>query len=496
MSEQRITYGNWLQPRSPGIAGLGLLGTGVIFAAIPVVIMTIAFSGSFIAAGVEVFVVLLFVLLAAVKFDRRTLLDRIVTSSRFAGRRRRGEHLHVAGALSARPADQRYPLPGVLDSVRVLNGRDGLDRPFAVLYSRSKDTFAVTLRCAPDGVGMMDRDVIDSQVAAYGGWLSSMSTEEGLEGASVIVETAPSSPTLLQDSVAASKVESAPHVAVAVMEEAARTLPAASAEITLYVTLVFRGRQVLHQQGKPEAVVVELARRLPHHIDMLAAAGAGEPIPMTEEELAHVTRTAYDPTLGDVNVQSDPDDPLTLADAGPSVLEEERELLRHDGAASFTYEMMEPPRGLIVDTHLQRLLAPHGAFLRKRVTLLYRRLDAGKGVLVAERASKAAGFNASQEKGRISAESKRGIKLTEKTEEELASGATLVPFSMLTTVTFADDERGSAIARNALKSLVATSKLRMRPCSGLQASAFHVTLPLGLLPWKYATVPLWLKGQI
>lgn len=496
MADERITYGNWLKPKSPGIGPLTLGGTVIGFIAMLTIMITISASKSIIAGLVEALIAAAFILVFTTRFDGRTLAARIADRLRFAQRQRRGETLQVGGALAALPATERHPMPGYLADAKVLNARDGRNTEFAALHYPNRDLYAVSFRCQPDGVGMVDRDVIDAQVAQYGAWLAEMSDEDGLVGATVTVDTAPSSGAALRESVLSQRSPQAPGLASEVMDIAVERLPTVSAEMVVYVTLVWRGAETSHGRKGAESVIVELARRLPAHIRSLAEAGAGEPVPMTEVDLAQAARSAYAPNLGEVieqlREQGEQVD-MSWLDAGPAFLDEEYDFLMHDGYASFSYEMMEPPKSMVFDNHLDRLVRPHSAFLRKRVTLMYRPLDIDKGIDQADRAVKSADFDAGKQKGRVKGRQQIAIRQAEQTENELGNGAALVPFSMLSTVTFEATDDASRIAENALKSLMRSTKMRARSTTGTQVAAFHATLPFGLLPWEFAKSPLWLK---
>jgi len=495
MSTQRITYGNWLQRRSPGLGPLSLAGTLIAFGTFFVMLLTIMFSQNLIAAAVQAAVAGVFILVFTVKFDGRTLNTRLTDRRRFAKRQQRGETQYVTGASRTLPVGDSHPMPGFLSKTQIIPGRDGRNNPFGAIYYPGRDLFAVSIRCRPDGIGMIDRELVDALVAQYGAWLASLSVDDGLVGATVTVDSAESSGTRVRELNLAARPDGAPSVASQVMDQVLEHLPAASAEVTAYVTLVWRGSRATHQRSTPADVLVELSKRLPGHLGALIAAGGGAAVPMTEADLAQVARTAYDPTTAEafelLRAQGTPAD-LSWGEAGPAFLEESRDMVAHDTGTSISYEMKTAPLGHIVDTHLHRLTKQYGAFSRKRVTLLYRPIDIGDGMTAAARMTKSAGLRVNKQ-GRPSSVDSREANLANHTEEELANGATMVPFSMVATVTFPADDNAAQVARNQLKSLMTASKMQARACSGTQVAAFHISLPFGLLPWEFTTVPLWAK---
>ena len=245
-------------------------------------------------------------------------------------------------------------------------------------------------------------------------------------------------------------------------------------------------------------VLVEIAKRLPAHRANLAAGGAGDPAMMLEADLVEVARTAYEPATAEAfDLLRERDEPVELgwSDAGPSFGSESRGVFRHDGGASFTVEQRIPPRGTIRSRHLRRLVSPHEAFLRKRVTVFYQPTDIGHGQTIAERAVKAEDFNNSQQKGRRTASTGRRRAQAEKLDQEIAAGATLVPFALMATATFSDDPDMERRAKNTLTALMTDSRMKVRNTAGLQAAAFHLTLPFGLIPWEFTGSPLWKQSS-
>ena len=65
-------------------------------------------------------------------------------------------------------------------------------------------------------------------------------------------------------------------------------------------------------------------------------------------------------------------------DAGPSGHDESALSYRHDSGLSRTYEALRVPPGVVRDSLMERLMGPMRTAPRKRVTLLYRPVDAGR----------------------------------------------------------------------------------------------------------------------
>ncbi len=492
MSE-RITYGNWLEKKSPGIFKLTLQGTLGLAAGILLIVTVGSKADNMLVTVGMALATAIFETFWGWEYDGKTLARRMGERRDQPKRARRGETDYVTGALSHLEGNQGgHPLPGILATTKLLRGVDGYGNPFDAIHYPSKGLLAVTFRCYPDGNGMDDQELIDFAVAKYGAWIATLSVEEGVVGASAIVDAAPGTGVELGESVTRDRAEDAPALATAIMDNVVESLPNHSSDITGFVTVVWKQSMMGSGNGTPEDAVVEIAKRLPDHAAGLAEGGAGDPIPMIEPELVEVAQVAYDPELAevfDLLRSREQQVELDWASAGPSFLSERRgHVLLPEGAAE-TVEMRRPPRGVILDNHLRRMLQPNGTFLRKRVALYYQAVVSDKAQTTAENAVKSEDFIAGQKKGRRMATTSRGIKVAEKLDMEIAEGAALVPFALLMTGIYEDEPEATRRARNTLKSLMVSSRMKVRRSKGLQAALFHMTLPFGILPWEFADNP-------
>src|ERR1035437_9094101 len=111
MTDERatLTYGNWRRPQSPGIAGMGLLGTGILIAGMAVAIILLTFST--VLAGIGILVVGLVMAPLLVK-DRhgRNGVQRLTARAAWAQGRTRGWPVSRAGPIR-RAQRGRFPNP-------------------------------------------------------------------------------------------------------------------------------------------------------------------------------------------------------------------------------------------------------------------------------------------------------------------------------------------------------------------------------------------------
>ncbi|MEE4544498.1 SCO6880 family protein [Streptomyces sp. V4-01] len=481
------TYGNWRQPRRPGLGSLGLLGTFIAFGGIMVTLLASLIS---LPAAACVLVPTAFALLPLLirTQDGRNLYQLLALRIGWLRRKGNGAHLYSSGPLSSRP-EGRFRPPGLLSRVDLTEGRDAYDRPFGVLHHRMNNTCTVVLGCEPDGGSLVDPEQHDQWVASWGQWLARLSHEPDLRGAGVTVETAPDPGTRLAAETLPRISPTAPDLAKAVLREVVETYPSASSEMYTYVTLTYgvpSGRRRGH-----EDMATELAVRIPGLLAGLVEAGGGSALPLSAERIAEVVRVSYDPAAATTVLNArafEGGTGLDWEDAGPVAAVEDTNAYHHDSACSRTWMLSLAPRGTVRSNVLRNLLEPAPDTRRKRVTLLYRPIDPATSARIVEADRRAAQFMASSGRGLVRARAASAVAAAEQTAAEEAAGAGLVEFSLMVTVTV-DDEGQLPDTDVLVRNLQANARLALRPADRMQAAAFSCTLPVGILPWEYVLVP-------
>lgn len=481
------TYGNWRRPRRAGLGPLGLVGTFVIFGGLIVTLLASLIS---LYAALVVFTptVMFLIPLAIRTQDGRNVYQLVALRVGWSRRKAKGAHLYVSGPMSARPGGRFRP-PGLLNKVSASEGRDAYDRPFGVLHHPQRNLYTIVLGCDPDGGSLVDPDQVDVWVALWGEWLARLSHEPGLRGASVVIETAPDPGTALAHEVLPRISPGSPPAARAVMEEVVERYPTASSEMHTYITLTYGTPG--GQRRKKEDVIADLAIRVPGLLSGLIAAGGGAAYPLSAERIAEVVRVAYDPA-----VAADVLDArsrfggtgLEWEDAGPAAAVETVNSYQHDSGVSRTWLMTLAPRGTVRSSVLRGLLEAAPGTRRKRVALVYRPIDPATSARIVEADRRSAQFMATSGRGMVQARAASEMRAAEQTAAEEASGAGLVEFSLMLTVTV-DSNAELADATTAVRNLTAASRVLMRPADRMQAAAFTCTLPAGILPWEQTLVP-------
>jgi len=482
------TYGNWRRPRSAGLGQLGLLGTGILMGGLVLVIITTAVLGLLPAVGLLLLLAGFLGTLMVSDRHGKTGLQLLAVRAGWFRTRASGSHLYRSGPLGQTPWGT-FQLPGLAAASRLSEARDSYDRPFALLHVPATGHYTVVLAAEPDGASLVDSEQIDLWVARWGEWLASLGDEPGLVAASVTVETAPDTGTRLRSQVLSQIDPNAPAVARAVLGEIVDSYPVGSATVNAWVALTFTASS-RGARKKPKEMARDLATRLPGLTQRLSGTGAGAVRPISAQRLCEVIRTAYDPAAArviDECYAAGALPALDWGDVGPGAAEADWGRYRHDGALSVSWAMSAAPRGEVHSSVLLKLLSPHRDIARKRVTLLYRILDAGAAARMVEADLRNADFrvaSAQRPTARVLSEQSAA----HATAAEEARGAGLVDFGMVLTATVVVDD-ALADAEAAIDNLAATARIALRRVYGSQDSAFAAGLPLGLVLPKHLKVP-------
>ena len=473
------TYGGWRRPISYGFLNLtltqslgSLVGVGIVF------ILGLNRGITWAAGGAILLAAWGWVITTKDK-HQVNLIDRAEEKIVFGLNKAKGNTVFRGGALApTKKASQRLVLPGILSGCKVNEYVDSWNRPFA-LVEHANGTGAVTMRLTPAGSNLVDQGTVDNQVAYWGQWLGDLSSESGVIGASITIESLPDPGGRLKSEVTSRRADNCPRVAGEVIEGVLDE-STGSNQVRVWVTLTFNLAALGGRKNK-DIAGREIASRLPGLTQGLVAAGGGATHLVTVNELARLVRSAYDPDseeLFDQALAAGQTINLDWSQSGPVFAQADFSSYRHDGAVSRVWTMTCPPRGAVQSAVLSRLLEPNRDVQRKRVTILYQPMDAAKAPSVVERDLNHARANAAG--ARPSARSISELAAASEVASEEASGAGLVDFAMIITATTTPDHlEDTSVTVNALS---AASRLLIRPAYGAQDSGFALGLPLGLHP--------------
>jgi hypothetical protein len=161
---------------------------------------------------------------------------------------------------------------------------------------------------------------------------------------------------------------------------------------------------------------------------------------------------------------------------------------QHDSGVSRTWLLTLAPRGTVRSSVLRTMLDASAGTRRKRVALLYRPIDPATSARIVEADRRTAQFMATSGRGMVQARAAAEVRAAEQAAAEEATGAGLVEFSLMLTVTV-DDRSQLDDASVLVRNMTGATRIAMRPAHRMQAAAFTCTLPAGILPWEQTVLP-------
>ncbi len=395
-------------------------------------------------------------------------------------RRHRGEDVYIAGRLSQVPGGT-YKLPGTLARTELLEGLDGNGNAFGVIYDRPRREATVLLDTQLSGQTAMTQDERNAQTANWGRWLAGLSMPGDIVSAATVVATRPGSGALVRGEVAATVHDEAPWIARQVQAEAAATLVGGVPEIEAHIAVTIKVRGT----NSDEEFLDLLGTRLPGMYEDLQWAGIlARPMAATDV-IARVHARFCPSTEADLEAMGVQgiEHNLQWEDAGPQIAVTKRGEYCHEQVKSVTWEMGQAPRSTFEDHILQGLIAPHPRVERKRVCLVYRPFDAGKGASKVEAEHKDALVAANSSKKIRSASAELRLEHTEAARRAQARGAQLGQYSLFVTATI-DRDGDLRRLRHDVEQLGAGCSIVLRPMTYQQDAGFITSLGVGQIPWS------------
>ena len=477
-------YGNPLRSGSIRLGGWFPVRAGVILVVTALVVL-ICFQtkefilGLLIAVGVTLYVGVFEVPFGA---EDITLMTRARRRFTHLQRVDSGETLFLGSTFTAQ--NKGLTLPGVLSTLKVRDEVDGLGNPVQRIHHTRADQLSVTIESAPAGISMNTQTKTTDLVTNYASWLSSLSGENGLRGAQVVIDSVFESSAPLAESILSNLKPDAPAVAQQIARESAGMLPERVATVRAYTVL---GYKISELADDVDGAAAEVLSMISRHLKALSAAGAGVSQVMADADYADMLYTAYDPRRNAEVAQEIKDEiPAyrSFEGAGPAYFNSSHpRVVLHDGVASMTIMMTEPSKSKITDHSFEKLFAPNRNFLRKRVSLIYRPVPASAQHSRVNNASRATTTEVSSKKRRTAFDKKKKA-AAEAAMNQAAEGAVIQEWALMVTVTFEPTRAAQRTAENELKALMGGMKWCFADFSA--DAAFHQTLPLGLFPWAYA----------
>jgi hypothetical protein len=491
------TYGNFVEPRTPGIGRLGR-GESVL------IIIALAIFGlvmmSNLWGGVIYFLVVAPLMWQSLKKDKFgvSAFEKRAERFMFNHAKKNQRTQYRSGPVGVIPSGT-YQLPGLLAASTAYKCRDGLGRSFALIHVPHTDHYSVAFLTEAEGMTLTDQAQIERWVAEWGAFMRECGYESDIAGGSVIVEVAPDFGGRLKQHIEPQLSKHASEVGRTMMLQAIDPDVSRSSMVRTWVTLTFTGSAGFGSPPRSvEDVAVSVASRLPDIGSRIELAGGTDAVPVSVTSLSRMIRTSYEPGIAEdiERVMSDPGERVNFDwdNAGPVAHDAGWESMRHDSGVSASYTMGIAPRGEVRSRILADLLKPQAEMTRKRVALLFRPIPVSEAGDVAERDVKHLGARAGSTKQELSS-SAQAVVAASQTAREEATGAGLVNFGLAVTATVTDPDQ-LPVAKLAVTGRGRASKIELRPAYGSQDVVFAATLPVGLILTDHVRVPNQLKEHL
>lgn len=487
MAEHDITvpqYSLGQPPRRTGLGGMSMTTTAII----AVGFMTFLLA-QFAGAGFKVGLIILLVTavvagLVTFQWGNRSLATMARMAMQHRTRRRRGEDVYISGEMSKVPGGF-HRLPGTLARTYLVDGVDSDHQEFAAIVDAPARTATVLFDCQMTGQTPMTQQERNMKTAEWARWLALLSLSGDIEHVATVVAVRPGTGQLVAQEVEAIVADDVPPVAAQIMAEAGQMLSVGVPEVVSHIAVTF------HVDGealKEGGFIDSLATRLPGLYRQLGWAGIIAAPMGADATVARVHQffnPPSEPDFEELDVMGLPHG-MDWENAGPGYARTKAGRYEHEGCTSVSWEMRDAPRSTFEDGLLTGLLSPHERVERKRVAVIYRPYEAGKGVSRVEGEHRDAMVAANSSKSIRSANAELRLEHTDAARRAQARGAQLGRYSLFVTATVTDREQLERVEHDIVQ-LGAGASVRLQPMTRQQDTGFITTCGVGQVPWQKET---------
>ncbi|MFF9785082.1 SCO6880 family protein [Streptomyces nigrescens] len=411
----------------------------------------------------------------------RSLVDWAPILLGFALRRHTGQHLWLARPVTRPRTDGLLHLPGTDASLRVVTPAKGHS---AALHDPREQTLTVIARVSSRAFALLDASTQNTNVAAWGRALASLSRTGHIRSVQVLERTVPDSGDALSRHWTEYGRPDTPVAGTVYSDLVASAGPAAAPhEAYLAVALDLKAaKRLINQAGGGLLGAFTVIEQVTATVAQ-AARTAGLMVTgwLSATEVAAVIRTAYDPAALSA-LQQWSDSGRAEADpaaAGPVVQVEEYDRLHTDSARHATYWVENWPRTETSAGFLHTILFSAG--VRRSFSLIYapqplesalKDVQRRKATIIADAAER-------RRKGQVDSEedSVEYADIKER-ERQLIAGHADVALTGLLTISAESDEQLSAACAQ-IETAAVTAQVDLRRLYFQQPAAFALAaLPL------------------
>ncbi|WP_421084763.1 SCO6880 family protein [Rothia nasimurium] len=500
-NQERIRYGNIIIPPNSGWLGVpkevSNFGLGAIFVAFGVYL--IGSRLPFLGTGLTFLVTLGIILIAAIiiflrlrkgAFGRYKWEEKKMMKL-FKKAKAQGYTSYRPGPSSNLP-DGSFRLPGLLAGTQNHQYTNSFHVPYGLIWDPERFTGTVFFSVAVPGLQLMDQEDIDRMVAQFAAFHREAGISASIIQIAAKVVTTKDSGTRLPMAVAKQRSiagdRDIPLTARTIMDEVLEIENQELPKVEHHVSLTFSARPVV-EAGLParskEELAEEISTIIHGFVNSISEAAGGVTNLMDSQSITDHIYVMYNPDKSmavDQAKNTAEGTGLLWEEVGPTYHEVEKDWYEHSGYYSKSFQMWKPPAALFYEDSMKALLSPEPLAERKVVTLLYRPLSNDVSSKLALEIVDDAYWDANQ-KGKKGGSRSRTLKeKAERTEAEMAHGATLVPFGLVVTVTTDDPKKFPRLAAETSRKATSGINLRLREATYSHDAAFALGLGLGLTP--------------
>lgn len=479
------TYGNWSLPRVPGLGPFSFFTTIFIFITSVITILILTFS--FLWGLISCFISFIIITLTLKLPSGFTIIEYLIIRTMWLYSLKNGYNYYVSGLFTTLPIMSKS-LPSIGSNIKVINTKTKNEKiPFSILYHSKRNHYTVVLECSTANNDLIDNNVLDNYVAYWSQWLTRLSHERYLVGASVVVENSLDNGKDLEDNHNfILQQNDNPNELIknsfGQFEKDYKANPAYNTNI--YITLTYSGVYGNYSASRRMRNTIDLLEsNIQNVLNDVPSSGVNSVKLLQEWDIAKIVKLAYDPgaqdTIDELNQRSRTRS-FKLDDSGPIAHEEKWDHYLHDAYVSSTWCMVNPPKGVIYADTLSKLLKPYEEFVKKRVTILYRPYSIKESSKIVERERRNVLFKLNQQKSSKDIKNLIDLKTAEQSNVEEIRGSTIIRFSILLTVT-TDRHKNYKELKSIIDSLTPESRIEFGQAYASQSAAFIASLPLGIV---------------
>lgn len=513
----RPMYGNLTTPRSAGFLGLSMAGAAVALASVVAAAVFLMLGWLLPAGLVLVAGISAVIWVATGKRQGRSSFEQHRNKAAFSKAERKGTTKYVSGPSSRIP-DGTFRAPGLLAGTEPYEGIDAFGKQFGMVWNPRESTATIFFSCGGEGRGYNDQGTIDQLVDGWAGFqaqaglvvdllqiaVTTQATRDPGERLPAAINGARENHGTMDPATVGTFVRETVDGIVDIVNS---NMP----RITQHVAMTFTAAEIASegtQARTAEDMLADLAIQIPALKEQISGAGSHTVSVMKMIDITDYAYVAYNPDRAlwverareRARVNKGTGTNLSWFEVGPPAANATLEHWEHSGYVSQTHTVWKPPAGFFADDSMDALLMPDGVSDQKRVTMLYRVFGPEESVATLSAAVTDRSFELNQGGKAATAAGVRELNSAAAGAEEQTHGAAVVrhAFIMTNTIVAGPDQKTRlAKATAALRRACNTGvQMSIRPSDGSHDAGHAISLGLGIVPAKHATVSSALRRSL